>query len=266
MDDRVDSTLLRAMCTSRARDFHVARSFLLCALSLWLTLSPAQALDPNNRLSQYGHVSWRVQDGFMSAAPNAITQTADGYLWIGTEDGLWRFDGVRFVAWNPPAGQQYPRGGAVITSLHAARDGSLWIGAASGLAHWANEEFTSIDAPIASVEAIAEDPDGAIWITRAHMHSFSGPICRVWAGKEHCYGESDGIRSSVAGPIAATAQGRFWIGAAGTLIEWQGKLIGEYPLPGGKGPDTTRDLEGVAVEADRTVWAGVGRGGPGNGL
>lgn len=202
----------------------------------------------------------------MSAAPNAITQTADGYLWIGTEDGLWRFDGVRFVAWNPPAGQQYPRGGAVITSLRAARDGSLWIGAASGLAHWANEKFTSIDAPTASVEAIAEDPDGAIWITRAHMHSFSGPICRVWAGKEHCYGESDGIRSSVAGPIAATAQGRFWIGAAGTLIEWQGKLIGEYPLPGGKGPDTTRALEGVAVEADRTVWGGVGRGGPGNGL
>jgi signal transduction histidine kinase/ligand-binding sensor domain-containing protein len=254
------------MCTLRSHDFHVPRSLLLCALSLWLTLSAAQALDPNNRLTQYGHVTWRIQDGFISAAPTAITQTTDGYLWIGTEDGLWRFDGARFVAWNPPAGQQYPNGSAVITSLYAAKDGSLWIGAASGLAHWANEKFTSIDAPTAAVEAIAEDPDGAIWITRAHMHNFSGPICRVWADKEHCYGESDGIRTPVAGPIAATAQGWFWIGTSGTLIEWKGRLIDEYPLPGGKGPDVTRALEGLAVETDGTVWAGVARVGTGNGL
>src|SRR5579863_2065848 len=121
----VDSRLPRSMCALRSHDFHVPRSLLLCALSLWLTLSAAQALDPNNRLTQYGHVTWRIQDGFISAAPTAITQTTDGYLWIGTEDGLWRFDGARFVAWNPPAGQQYPNGSAVITSLYAAKDGSL---------------------------------------------------------------------------------------------------------------------------------------------
>src|SRR6202795_1985039 len=98
----VDSTLSRAMCASRARDFHVLRSFLVCVLSLWLTLSSAQALDPNKRLTQYAHTAWRIQDGFFPNTPSSISQTKDGYLWVSGNSGALRFDGVRFTPWSAP--------------------------------------------------------------------------------------------------------------------------------------------------------------------
>ena len=59
------------------------------------------AVDPTRHISQYAHTAWRVQDGVFGGAPWAITQTTDGYLWIGTRTGLLRFDGVRFVPWTP---------------------------------------------------------------------------------------------------------------------------------------------------------------------
>ena len=45
----------------------------------------AFATDPDNRITQYAHTTWRTQDGYFSGAPHAITQTADGYIWIGTQ-------------------------------------------------------------------------------------------------------------------------------------------------------------------------------------
>src|SRR6266576_4651440 len=98
----VDSTLPRATCTSRARDFDVPRSFLVCVLSVWLTLSAAHALDPNKRLTQYAHTAWRIQDGFFPNTPFWVSQTRDGYLWVGGASGALRFDGVRFTPWSAP--------------------------------------------------------------------------------------------------------------------------------------------------------------------
>ena len=67
------------------------------------------AVDPNKRITQYAHTAWRLQDGLFSGAPHAITQTRDGYLWIGTQNELLRFDGVRLSKWDPPAGANYLR-------------------------------------------------------------------------------------------------------------------------------------------------------------
>ena len=65
----------------------------------------AMALDPALDVSQYAHTSWKVRDGFVKGAIFAIAQTPDGYLWLGTESGLYRFDGVRAVPWQPPGGE-----------------------------------------------------------------------------------------------------------------------------------------------------------------
>jgi ligand-binding sensor domain-containing protein len=68
-----------------------------------------------------------VRDGFARGFIYAIAQTPDGYLWVGTEFGLLRFDGVRPpLPWRPPAGEQLP--GAVVQNLLVTRDGALWIG------------------------------------------------------------------------------------------------------------------------------------------
>src|SRR5882757_1579947 len=76
------------------------------------------ALNPALDVSQYAHTSWKIHDGFTRGMINSITQTPDGYLWLGTEFGLVRFDGVRAVPWEPPGHQHLGR----VFSLLVARD------------------------------------------------------------------------------------------------------------------------------------------------
>src|SRR5262245_13990928 len=91
---------------------------------VWVLTGTAWALDPHHHITQFGHSAWRAQDGF--GKPIAVTQTADGYIWIATHDGLVRFDGVKFRPWPPPPGESLPAPG--FGALLGARDGSLWIG------------------------------------------------------------------------------------------------------------------------------------------
>src|SRR5271169_6816965 len=107
----------------------------ILVLGMLLACCPrAHALDPSLDVSQYAHTSWKVRDGFFKGRIEAITQTPDGYLWLGTDFGLVRFDGVRAVPWEPPAGTHLP--GSRIRSLLSTRDGTLWIGTNEGLASW----------------------------------------------------------------------------------------------------------------------------------
>src|SRR3984885_11909698 len=94
----------------------------------------ASSLNPSLDISQYAQSAWTVRDGFFKGTVTSIAQTPDGYLWLGTEFGLLRFDGVRFVSWQPPAGEHLPD--SFIRRLLAARDGRLWIGTNDGLASW----------------------------------------------------------------------------------------------------------------------------------
>ena len=72
-----------------------------------------------------------MQDGILPDSPNAIAQTKDGYLWIGTNSGLLRFDGLRFTPWQDLT-PNAPRLAGVY-SLLGDSDGSLWIGTGNGL-------------------------------------------------------------------------------------------------------------------------------------
>jgi ligand-binding sensor domain-containing protein len=69
---------------------------------------PATALDPHTRITQYFHTAWRAQDGAFGAAQGAVTQTAEGYIWIGIGSGLVKYDGARFEPWTPPPGKSLP--------------------------------------------------------------------------------------------------------------------------------------------------------------
>ena len=101
-------------------------------VSIWLACSSfAFALDPALDINQYAHTAWKVREGFARGFIYAIAQTPDGYLWLGTEFGLLRFDGIRAVPWMPPNGQLPSND---IPTLLVTRDGTFWIGTTNGLA------------------------------------------------------------------------------------------------------------------------------------
>jgi len=113
----------------------------LCLFLFFFAVNRVWAVDPSRHISQYGHTAWRIQDGVLGGAALAVTQTTDGYLWIGTRAGLVRFDGVRFVPWASPDGTQLPS--SEVAFLLGARDGSLWIGMEGGLSHWDGQHLTN---------------------------------------------------------------------------------------------------------------------------
>src|SRR2546427_6798010 len=105
-----------------------ARARVACLIIPFALAAPAHALDPRKSNTQFTHTAWSARDGIPGPV-RAIAQTGDGYLWLGTEAGLYRFDGIRFAAWKPSSGEQIPD--SSVLSLCVARDGSLWIGVGS---------------------------------------------------------------------------------------------------------------------------------------
>src|SRR5262249_4404988 len=87
---------------------------------------PAFALAPNRTLTQYLHRIWQLPQGLPDATVTSILQTDDGYLLLGTETGLVRFDGVRFSEIN--GGSSGPLKGAWIRHILEDRQHVLWIG------------------------------------------------------------------------------------------------------------------------------------------
>src|ERR1700722_16140008 len=92
----------------KAAKVNLARSVSVWFLLSLLAVGSARALDPTRHISQYGHSSWKIQDGYFGGQPVSITQTKDGYLWVETEGGIFRFDGVQFVSWSSLTGEKLP--------------------------------------------------------------------------------------------------------------------------------------------------------------
>src|SRR5262245_16769928 len=105
---------------------------------VWLTsTASSSAATPTLDVSQLAHAAWTLGDGFAKGAIHSIAQTPDGYLWLGTEFGLLRFDGVTAT----PGPSDHPIE-AEVPALLTGRDGTLWIGMSGGLASWKDGHLT----------------------------------------------------------------------------------------------------------------------------
>jgi signal transduction histidine kinase/ligand-binding sensor domain-containing protein len=242
---------------------HIPRKIRDGILWFLFAVSPLAALDPNKHLSQYTHTAWRIQDGDFAGAPNAITQTADGYLWIGTLAGLVRFDGVRFVPWIAPEPKALPS--SDIYSLLGATDGSLWIGSGHGLSRWKDGSLTNYTNPAGRVNAILEDNSGVIWVARTRIEPPIGPICKVTGDALRCYGSTDGLSCKYGNALASDADRSLWVGSSEAICRWTPASSRTYLQ---KELKPTEGLSGVGATATKgsSVWAGLARAGKNFGL
>ena len=186
----------------------------------------AYGLDPALDVSQYAHTAWTVRDGFSKGNIYAMTQTPDGYLWLGTEFGLFRFDGIRSIPWQPPEGQHLP--GSAITSLLAARDGTLWIGTYAGLASWIGGKLTvhpELNAQF--VASLFEDRDGTVW---AGTLANSGRLWALRSGGAQCYGE-DGSFGHAVWSLYGDSSGNLWAGAQSGVWRMKPGPPRRFPAP-----------------------------------
>jgi PAS domain S-box-containing protein len=201
---------------------------VLIALGILLACCPhVFGSDPSLDINQYAHTTWKAREDFFKGIIFSIAQTPDGYLWLGTEFGLIRFDGVRSVPWQPPVGQHLPS--SEIRALLVARDGELWIGTLGGLASWKDGKLTQY-AELAGqvVGTLLEDREGTMWA--GGWATSTGRVCAIKNRSAKCYGE-DGRFSHGVYSLYEDSRGNLWLGAVNGLWRWKPGPSKLYPMP-----------------------------------
>lgn len=176
---------------------------------LWFVLFPASVLgiNPDKAITQYVTKTW--QDELPQNSVNAIAQTADGYLWFGTYEGLARFDGVRFTVFDRRNTPELLTNH--IRKLFVDRQNRLWIGSmGGGLYCFQNGRFTRFGVEQGllnnNIRSLAEGPDQSLWIGTEN-----GLNC-LRDGQVTGYGESQGLNGKIILSLWFDHNGTLWIG------------------------------------------------------
>src|SRR5260370_28048166 len=167
------------------------KRFQLCSaivgLSIVLTIAPepGHAVDPDQPATSYLRTTFTVEDGLSSNVVNAILQTRDGFLWIGTDAGLNRFDGRHFTPIYFRGPKSTPQG--IVSALAEGPDGDLWIGtSAAGLVRISRRAFDQFDRSLSvfyhpgagisdEITCLHVSRDGTLWVgTSAGLYRFVG--------------------------------------------------------------------------------------------
>jgi len=230
------------------------------AVRSWLAIlliaagPPALALDPSLQPSQYVLDNWQIPEGLPQSSAQAVAHTPDGYLWIGTQEGLARFDGVRFTVFDGGSEPSIPN--KHISVLFVDRAGRLWIGTRAGIAVLEKGRFTALTS-IAGLEhayirAIAEGSAGRVWVgTESGLYELSG-------GRALVFDTAQGLRDGRIRALAEDRDGILWIGTMSGLQRFDGRRFDAAPLPG---PNADESVTALLEEHDGTLWIGSGSGG-----
>lgn len=222
-------------------------------------------LEPSTKVSQYGHTIWRLGQAGLSGVPTAIAQTTDGYIWVGTSDGLYRFDGVRFTRWISPEGKQLPN--QDIYSLLGAHDGSLYVGTGGGLARLTQGRLYVYPNRLINIRPLIEDQQGTIWMGQRGDEYGSYVLCRVGDNQIACLGKRDGFDLEGGYSIFSDKPGSVWVGNFEGIDHWrQGENVEVYPFEKSMRPSANGYVTAFAKDETGALWAGVVGAGQGRGL
>lgn len=266
---------------------------LLSACIIACALTDLHALDPHRSMSQYIHRYWNSVAEFSGGSVNAIEQTPDGYLWVGTDHGLIRFDGFTFQAVQLPLAA--PSSKSPILGLATDAEGGLWIQRqGASVLRYAGGRFEVITAgssPVASqVVGMTKDGKGGVLISDiasgillfrgknsqrlVTSDAMPGTVTsiaettggRIWLGAllEGLFSRSDGRTTPAAGLpdrkvncLLSVNGNELWIGTDKALYRWDGKDFHRTPLPTALG-----EVQVLSLLSDRNanLWVGTARG------
>ena len=225
---------------------------LLLGLAGFCLIHPVYAVDPSRAMTQYVRDRWGVEQGFPKGPLYAITQTVDGYLWIGTQSGLFRFDGWSFTQVQDPSKAFSITG---VYGLTPDKDGGLWIlSEYQMLLHYKDGVFERPrfdEASSGTVSAISRSSRGELLVSKMEGGTFDlhgVQFQRLAAG--------DALPRSPVISLAQTRNGDVWMGT---------RDAGLFRLTGGKTLAIHRGLPDlkvncVAPDGDQGLWVGTDNG------
>ncbi|HVR41538.1 MAG TPA: two-component regulator propeller domain-containing protein [Thermoanaerobaculia bacterium] len=201
------------------------RSRILIAAIALLAGRSLSALPPDRAISQYVRRAWTVEQGLPHGTVRGFAQTADGYLWLATYEGLVRFNGEKFRLYDKTSGAGVLN--TSIATLCQTPDDTLWLGTFAGLVRYRDGHYQTIPMKASSdiINALVASRDGTVWVGTA-----DGTLTRI------VHGRAEEITLPMPStPITALAlTGKtIWIGTSrglarydGTKIEWLSKANG----------------------------------------
>ena len=223
--------------TRTDRGWALGVSLVLIPLLLLCTTQRASALDPQRPLEHLVLDTWSSADGLLSDSVLALAQTPDGFLWIGTQKGLCRYDGLSFIPQEELVGKP-------ISSLLVDRTGALWIASEETLFRHHRGELTEYPVE-GAVEHIELDARQGLWVA-----SDAG----LWRL------ESDVLapvrlpplsRGTALSSLLSDSSGDLWIATSDGLIRRRGEDAVAVELPFPSGDCRVRDIH---EDAGKNVW------------
>jgi len=163
------------------KTFRSLRACLTCAICVLVCVS-GSAQGWERTIAQFQHTAWGPKDG-ASGVVRALAQTSAGYLWLGSPDGLYRFDGVVFERYQPQSGGPFPA--RPVNSLLALPNGDLWIGFLPGvitvLRNGNATNYTGREGvPAGGITGLAPNREGTIWAAAENGLAWLEGVDNVW--------------------------------------------------------------------------------------
>ncbi|CAN7267813.1 triple tyrosine motif-containing protein [Pseudoduganella sp. LjRoot289] len=204
----------------------------LIAAATLCAAGPAAALNPRTRLEDFNHTIWTTRDG---APPGiqSMAQTPDGWLWLSTPAGLYRFDGVRFERFRPRGGDM-PR--QRVFGLAARANGDLYVsymGGGVSVIHKNGEleQIAPLDSPNGIASTFAVDSDGSLWTAGP------GGVHQYAKGKWRQAGPQAGLPATLARTVLMDQYGQLWVSTETELFvrRQPGARFDQVPFDGVNG-------------------------------
>ncbi|MDQ1355114.1 MAG: PPM-type phosphatase protein [Acidobacteriota bacterium] len=229
--------------------------FTVLILAIVLPPIPGFPLDTSKQITQYIHDVWGIEQGLPQNSVSPVIQTRDGYLWLGTQEGLVRFDGSHFNVYDNRSVEQISANW--IRALYEDRDGNLWIGTHDGGLSCLTKEgkfltYTTVHGLSNNIVlSICEGNDGILWI------GTSDGLNQLKNGKFTRYTTNEGLSDKTINVMYAALGGSLWIGTNKGLNRLEnGKFI-VYTIQEGLSNNIVR---AISPGSDGKLWIGTDNG------